>query len=158
MTSKSEETEPKDEDKVEYEINSQNASLNNTAWMIEASCVDFLRIIDFHSSNYQEQKQAKDICNTCPVKQKCLQYALDNKERDGIWGGANSQELRQVQSIDADGFTFVHKKPIKCLSCGTKKHLVVLERRRTKTLVECAECHLRWYTKKLIGRRQPHNW
>jgi WhiB family redox-sensing transcriptional regulator len=141
----------------EYEINSQNASLNNTSWMIEAACVDFPEI-DFYSSDYQEQKLAKEICDGCPVRQKCLQYALDNKEKDGIWGGANSQELRQVQSIDADGFTFIHKKPIKCLNCGTKKNLTVLERRRTKTLVKCTECNLTWYTKKLIGKRQPYSW
>lgn len=145
-------------EETEYEVNSQNASLNNTAWMVEAACVDFLRIIEFHSTDYQEQKQAKDICKTCPVRQKCLQYALDNHERNGIWGGANAQELRQVQSIDADGFTFIHQKPIKCLNCGTKKFLTVLERRRTKTLVQCTECELTWYTKKLIGKRMPYAW
>lgn len=145
-------------DEQEYEINSPNASLNNTAWMIDAACVDFLRIVDFHSSSYEEQKTAKAICNECPVRQKCLQYALDNKEKNGIWGGANSQELRQVQSIDADGFTYIHKKSIKCLSCGTKKHLTVVERRRTKTIVKCTNCDLTWSTKKLIGKRLPHNW
>lgn len=141
----------------DYEINSQNAQLNNTAWMIEASCVDYPHV-NFHSSNYLEIKVAKDICNTCPVRQKCLQYALDNHERDGVWGGATAQDLRQVQSIDSEGFMFVHKKPIKCLSCGTKKYLEVVERRRTKTLVRCTNCDLDWATKKLIGKRLPLNW
>ena len=146
------------ESENDYEINSQNLALNNTAWMIEAACVDFLPIVDFHSTSYSEQKVALAICDTCPVRQKCLQYALDNHERDGIWGGATAQDLRTVQSIDADGFIFVHKKTIKCLFCGTKKYLEVAERRRTKTLIHCTNCDLQWYTKKLIGKRQPIAW
>lgn len=142
----------------DYEINSQNLALNNTAWMIEAACVDFLPIVDFHSSNYDEQKVALSICATCPVRKECLQYALDNHEKDGIWGGATAQSLRTVQSIDAEGFTFVHKRPIKCLFCGTKKYLKVLERRRTKTHVMCTQCNIDWFTKKLIGKRQPIAW
>ena len=27
------------------------------------------------------------ICLTCPVKDLCLDYALQHKEREGVWGG-----------------------------------------------------------------------
>ena len=33
--------------------------------------------------------QAKQICQTCPVQQPCLEQALARNERFGIWGGLN---------------------------------------------------------------------
>lgn len=143
---------------TDYEINSQNLALNNTAWMVDAACVDYLGIVDFYTTDYQHTKVALSICNECPVRQKCLQYALDNHERDGVWGGATAQDLRTVQSIDADGFPFIHKRSIKCLKCGTRKYLEVLQRRRTKTHINCTNCGTNWWTKKLIGKRLPINW
>ena len=38
---------------------------------------------------------AKKICNTCPVKAECLQYALQNEET-GVWGGLNDNDRRML--------------------------------------------------------------
>lgn len=35
---------------------------------------------------------AKRICAGCPVRAKCLEYALANGERHGIWGGLSANE------------------------------------------------------------------
>lgn len=35
---------------------------------------------------------AKAVCATCPVRHPCLQYALNNGERFGIWGGLDEEE------------------------------------------------------------------
>lgn len=35
--------------------------------------------------------RAKRICQTCPVINECLQYALGN-DMDGIWGGTSRRE------------------------------------------------------------------
>lgn len=37
-------------------------------------------------------KKAKSICKECTVRQNCLEYALDNSERFGIWGGKSARE------------------------------------------------------------------
>lgn len=37
---------------------------------------------------------ARKICGDCPVKQQCLQHALDNNEMHGIWGGLSYLERR----------------------------------------------------------------
>ena len=40
---------------------------------------------------------AKRICRDCPVRTQCLQYALDNDERFGIWGGLSERERRRLK-------------------------------------------------------------
>lgn len=36
------------------------------------------------------------ICNQCPVKTQCLNYALDAGERFGIWGGQSWHQRRDT--------------------------------------------------------------
>jgi len=42
-------------------------------------------------------KDAKSVCLGCPVQTECLQYALDNDERFGIWGGYSERERRALK-------------------------------------------------------------
>jgi WhiB family redox-sensing transcriptional regulator len=35
---------------------------------------------------------AKELCGLCPMKQLCLEYALEANEQDGIWGGLTRNE------------------------------------------------------------------
>ena len=39
-------------------------------------------------------RQAKAICQQCPVQLPCLDAALENDERHGIWGGVNFATAR----------------------------------------------------------------
>jgi len=38
------------------------------------------------------EAKAKVVCQLCPVRLQCLDYALRNSIRHGIWGGLNEQE------------------------------------------------------------------
>lgn len=38
------------------------------------------------------EAKAKALCATCPVRLECLEYADDNDEREGIWGGLTPTE------------------------------------------------------------------
>lgn len=40
----------------------------------------------------EQEAEAKRLCALCPVKAECLEYANDNDEREGIWGGLTPQE------------------------------------------------------------------
>lgn len=40
--------------------------------------------------------QAKKICDTCEVKMECLEYAVRNKFKDGIWGGLSPTERHRL--------------------------------------------------------------
>lgn len=42
-------------------------------------------------------REAKRICQGCEVKGECLEYALANDERFGIWGGLSERERRRLK-------------------------------------------------------------
>lgn len=42
-------------------------------------------------------REAKRICLGCEVKDACLEYALANDERFGIWGGLSERERRRLK-------------------------------------------------------------
>lgn len=67
----------------------------NLSWRQRAAC----RGIDpdiFYPVSEEEADEAKAICAQCPVREACLEYALANRERDGVWGGATERERRRM--------------------------------------------------------------
>ncbi|WP_268895164.1 WhiB family transcriptional regulator [Goekera deserti] len=42
-------------------------------------------------------REAKKICTGCEVKTECLEFALENDERFGIWGGLSERERRRLR-------------------------------------------------------------
>jgi WhiB family redox-sensing transcriptional regulator len=42
-------------------------------------------------------REAKKVCLTCEVRDECLESALMNDERFGIWGGLSERERRKLK-------------------------------------------------------------
>ena len=40
----------------------------------------------------------KQICDTCPLRQECLQLALDNKDYNGYYGGVSPEDRRKMSA------------------------------------------------------------
>jgi len=40
---------------------------------------------------------AKKICRECLVREDCLEFALANQEKHGIWGGMSENERRRLR-------------------------------------------------------------
>ncbi|GAC1517751.1 MAG: hypothetical protein NVS1B12_05640 [Acidimicrobiales bacterium] len=67
----------------------------NLSWRQTAAC----RGVDpdiFYPASDEEAEVAKSICAQCNARQTCLEYALANRERDGVWGGATEKERRRL--------------------------------------------------------------
>jgi len=41
--------------------------------------------------------RAKQVCDECPVKVKCLEFALETNQDSGIWGGTSEEERRDIR-------------------------------------------------------------
>lgn len=56
--------------------------------------------------------EAKKICNQCPIKQKCLDYALYHNEQHGVWGGLTVRERRRLPKTIQPGYQIRRYKEI----------------------------------------------
>jgi len=45
-------------------------------------------------------EEARAICQTCPMKQACLDYAMANRIRFGMFGGLTPIERRRIERRD----------------------------------------------------------
>ena len=45
---------------------------------------------------------AKDICEQCPAKDPCLEFALQTNQEAGIWGGSTEEERRLIRKMWAE--------------------------------------------------------
>lgn len=66
------------------------------AWQDEAVC----RTTDpeiFFPDKGESTREGKKVCARCPVKAECLEHALANEERFGVWGGLSERERRRIR-------------------------------------------------------------
>lgn len=45
-------------------------------------------------------REAKRICGMCEMRSACLDYALTNDERFGVWGGLSEKERLRLRNTD----------------------------------------------------------
>lgn len=46
-------------------------------------------------------KKAKAVCSGCVCRVECLEYALANHEKVGIWGMTSEKERRSIRRLQA---------------------------------------------------------
>lgn len=50
----------------------------------------------FYPDYDDEGLEAKAVCASCPVRETCLEHALNARERLGVWGGYTEKERRRM--------------------------------------------------------------
>jgi WhiB family redox-sensing transcriptional regulator len=71
----------------------------DSAWQEQALCAqtgaDF-----FFPEPGSSVREAKRICGMCEMRSACLEYALNNDERFGVWGGLSEKERLSLRRSD----------------------------------------------------------
>lgn len=71
-------------------------AVNDESWQERALCAE-TDPEAFFPEKGGSTREAKRICQGCEVKDQCLEYALTNDERFGIWGGLSERERRRLK-------------------------------------------------------------
>lgn len=88
-------------------------------WFDDAACRDVPTSVFFPPedapgdprSELHDSHIARLICAVCPVREQCLDYALENKERYGLFGGASETQRRKVAHARGRAARRARKRP-----------------------------------------------
>ena len=67
-------------------------------WQSRANCMGVDPDL-FFPERGASTREAKEVCRGCVVRENCLEYALANGEKFGIWGGLSERERRRVRRL-----------------------------------------------------------
>ena len=64
-------------------------------WSTQAACRGLDPLI-FYPATDEEAEVAKGVCAACPVQDDCLEHAIEQREHNGVWGGATDRERQRI--------------------------------------------------------------
>jgi WhiB family transcriptional regulator, redox-sensing transcriptional regulator len=70
------------------------------SWQAKANCMGVDPDL-FFPERGASTREAKEVCRGCVVREDCLEYALANGEKFGIWGGMSERERRRLRRARA---------------------------------------------------------
>jgi WhiB family redox-sensing transcriptional regulator len=141
---------------------------NNLEWQSEASCADpnleHMREW-FFSKDPQEKYAAKNLCFGCPVRQQCLQWALEHRQIWGIWGGKDEMEIRRALSVSYKGEETKRRRYPHCPYCSARPSKLVTSsqevpgggRWTTAKIVTCTVCEFSWRSRTSVNAVENYN-
>ena len=81
---------------IEAEPTTESEESEELGWQERALCAQ-TDPEAFFPEKGGSTREAKRVCLTCDVRDECLEYALENDERFGIWGGLSERERRKLK-------------------------------------------------------------
>ena len=70
-------------------------------WQDDAACREYpgdFWYAEKHKAGAQQLlREGKAICAECPVRAECLEYAVINNERYGVWGGLSPRQRQPLR-------------------------------------------------------------
>lgn len=72
--------------------------LPDQSWKAQAACVGLPATLFYPENSTMVPKEAKAICwERCPVREQCLQFAIETPELHGLWGGLTPKQRRPLR-------------------------------------------------------------
>lgn len=129
------------------------AYITHQEWAEKAACIGiptdmfFLELeegaTDEEKADYRDTvKSVKKICAGCPVKAECLDAALENDERAGIWGGKTPQQRIRMRRI-ANRAASIAEVSSQIDMHGTERSYQAHLRLGSRPCPECRRAHAR---------------
>jgi WhiB family transcriptional regulator, redox-sensing transcriptional regulator len=76
------------------------SGMEDRGWQARANCMGVDPDL-FFPERGASTREAKEVCRGCVAREDCLEYALDNGEKFGIWGGMSERERRRLRRARA---------------------------------------------------------
>src|SRR3954469_22608065 len=81
---------------IEREGDRTSSDDEGRSWQDQANCLGVDPDL-FFPERGASTREAKEVCRGCVVRAECLEYALSNGEKFGIWGGMSERERRRIR-------------------------------------------------------------
>jgi hypothetical protein len=69
--------------------------LEERPWAVYSACKEADPEI-FFAATRADERAAVAVCTTCSVADQCLEFAIETRERFGVWGGTNERQRRKM--------------------------------------------------------------
>lgn len=75
--------------------------MENTHWQNRAECKKYDPELFFPTGTtgpaILQIEEAKQVCRSCEVRERCLEWAIENGQDHGVWGGMSEDERRALK-------------------------------------------------------------
>ena len=77
-------------------MKNQTTTIETKGWQDLANCLGVDADL-FFPERGASTREAKEVCRGCVVREDCLEFAIANGEKFGIWGGLSERERRRIR-------------------------------------------------------------
>jgi WhiB family redox-sensing transcriptional regulator len=141
---------------------------NTLDWQIDSLCAkaEHTNSRDwFFSKEPKEKYDAKNLCFGCPVRKKCLQWALEHRQIWGIWGGRDEVEIRRALSVSYKGEEARRRRFPNCPYCSARPSKLQTSsvevpgggRWTVAKIVTCTSCNFSWRSRTSFNAVELYN-
>jgi hypothetical protein len=78
------------------EVQELQKELNEAISKYGANCDGYTEEFYANPEDLMSLRMAKFICDTCPIKQICQDYAIAAEEEYGVWGGLTAEDRKWI--------------------------------------------------------------
>ena len=77
-------------------VGKDGMTTRNLDWKADAACQD-LDVDLFFPDSESDSGPALSVCAVCPVREACLDFAIRNRQDEGVWGGHTASERKRIR-------------------------------------------------------------